>query len=48
MRNLASRAGFAFLGSIVMGPLIFLWGLWMHIKRRKAKAALRARDIERE
>jgi preprotein translocase subunit SecA len=43
MRDLASRAGVAFLGSIVAGPLIFAWGLWMHVKRRRARAALRSR-----
>jgi preprotein translocase subunit SecA len=47
MRQLAGSAAFASLGALVMAPLIFAWGLWLHLKRRAAKARLRSESHER-
>jgi len=44
MLGLASRSGFAAFASLTLGPLIFLWGLYLHWQRRKKKAELAERD----
>jgi len=44
MRGLANRAGFAAIGAIVAAPVVFLWGLVLHWKRRRLKRQLRERD----
>jgi preprotein translocase subunit SecA len=46
MMNLASRAGAAAVGSFLVGPLIFLWGLLEHRRRKKARAKLEAEEDE--
>ena len=44
MRQLASRAGFAAIGAIAAAPVLFVWGLVLHWKRRRLKAELEKRD----
>ena len=44
MRQLASRTGFAAIGAIAAAPVLFLWGLVLHWKRRKLRADLERRD----
>ncbi len=44
MRQLANRAGFAAIGAIAAAPVLFLWGLVLHWKRRKLKAELEKRE----
>ena len=46
MRSLANRAGFAAIGAIAAAPVLFVWGLVLHWKRRKLRAALDDRDSE--
>ena len=48
MRQLASRAGFAAIGAIAAAPVLFVWGLVLHWKRRKLKAELERRDGDPE
>jgi len=44
IRQLTNRAGFAGLGAVAAGPILFLWGLVLHWKRRRLKRDLEARD----
>lgn len=44
MRGLANRAGFAALGAIAAAPVLFIWGLVLHWKRRRLKAELARRE----
>ena len=44
MLGLASRPGLAAFAALILGPLVFAWGLYLHWKRRKKKAALAERD----
>jgi preprotein translocase subunit SecA len=44
MRQLANRAGFAAIGAIAAAPVLFLWGLVLHWKRRKLRRDLERRD----
>lgn len=37
MRSLAHRPGVALWGILALGPLLFLWGLWEHWKKRRQK-----------
>jgi preprotein translocase subunit SecA len=44
MRGLANRAGFAAIGAVAAAPVLFLWGLVLHWKRRKLRAKMAERD----
>jgi len=44
MRSLANRTGFAAIGAIAAAPVLFLWGLVLHWRRRRLKAELERRD----
>jgi len=44
MRQLANRAGFAAIGAIAAAPVLFVWGLVLHWRRRRLKAELERRD----
>ncbi len=44
MRQLANRAGFAAIGAIAAAPVLFLWGLVLHWKRRRLRAEMARRD----
>jgi preprotein translocase subunit SecA len=48
MRQLASRAGFAAIGAIAAAPVLFVWGLVLHWKRRRLRAKLERRDGDPE
>jgi len=48
MRQLASRAGFAAIGAIAAAPVLFIWGLVLHWKRRRLRAKLEMRDGDAE
>jgi preprotein translocase subunit SecA len=44
LRSLANRAGAAAIGAAVAAPVLFLWGLVLHWKRRRLKAEMTRRD----
>ena len=44
MRQLASRTGAAAIGAIAAAPVLFLWGLVLHWRRRRLRAEMARRD----
>ena len=36
--GLANRASIGFLGVLLLGPVLFVWGLWQHWRRRRDRA----------
>ena len=48
MRQLANRAGFAAIGAIAAAPVLFLWGLVLHWKRRKLRTEFERREEQKE
>jgi len=44
MRGVANRAGFAAIAAVAAAPVLFVWGLVLHWKRRRVKAELAKRE----